>query len=584
MKRSLVLSLSLLWLLGACDDSGGQSASTTCGDGRLDPGEACDGAPPADATCESLGWRQGQLSCTATCELDMSDCASWGRCGDGVLQDAAEQCDRLQLGGATCDDLGFHGGALACADDCTFDTAGCETAGFCGDGALQDAFEACDGTVPAETTCAAGGFYEGTPACTDACALDFSACHGFCGDGLVTATFEDCDPLVTVTDGCDAFGLWTGLPGCDDDCSLDPGTCAGVETFALGNGSIYVVDSAGGGWGWGWSEGGVGQPYLQHFATPMPISLPGSLTFRKIATFDMHACAIDEHRNAWCWGAGSSGQLGNGANTLSYEPVSPRMPNGVYYEAVAVGYDHSCGLGQNGHAYCWGANGHGQLGNGSTTTASTTSAVTMPEGVTFTRLSAGFNFTCAVGSDGQAWCWGRNDFGQLGQGNTTTRLVPMAVSIPGATLTEIDCGSSSVCAVTAAGVAHCWGRNDMAQLGLGDLTNRLLPALRTEPAGVVLQDIALGSAHGCATSTDGRVWCWGFNNMGQVGNGTTDSVGLPVAVSMPGGLSALAVDTGAASTCARLSPGLLACWGGNGQGQFGFPNVALPTPVLVPGP
>lgn len=582
--KLITLSLALLWLLGACDDSGGQGSSSTCGDGRLDPGEACDGAAPAEATCVSLGWRQGQLACTATCELDVSDCASWGRCGDGVLQDAAEQCDRLQLGGATCGDLGFHGGDLACAEDCTFDTAGCDDAGFCGDGVRQDAFEACDGAVPGGITCADEGYHEGTPACADDCTLDFSTCSGFCGDGLVTAAFEECDPLVPVTEGCDALGLWTGLPGCAGACVLARGTCAGVEELALGNGSVYVVDSAGGGWGWGWSDGGVGQPYLQHFATPMPIALPGALPFRAVATFDLHACAIDVHRNAWCWGAGAAGQLGNGASTLSYEPVPVRMPNGVYFEAITVGYDHSCGLGQNGRAYCWGANGHGQVGNGSTTAASTASAVVMPEGVTFTRISAGFNFTCAVGSDGQAWCWGRNDYSQLGLGNTTNRTSPAAVSIPGATVIAIDCGSSAACAVTAAGSAHCWGRNDTAQLGLGDLVNRPLPALRTEPAGVVLRQITMGAGHGCATSADDRVWCWGFNNTGQVGDGTTITVGLPVAVPMPGSLAPQAIEAGVASTCARLAPGRLACWGNNGQGQFGFPNVPQLSPVLVPGP
>ena len=534
MKKSICLLVSMFFLLVACDDSGSTKVTVTCGDGKLDPGEACDGADLGAATCESLGWRQGQLACTATCDLDLADCASWGRCGDGVVQDAIEQCDRLQLGGTTCESLGFSGGELTCADGCLFDTSGCEDTGVCGDGELFVAN-------------------------------------------------EDCESLLPVTATCGEFGYWNGTVGCDAHCTFDTADCNGVQEIALGNNAVFTIDSRGQAWGWGWSDGGLGQPVLQHYATPMSISLPGGLLFRDIATFELHSCVTDSNRNAWCWGANGSGQLGNATTTNSLEPVPVRMPVSVYFDSVTVGYDHSCGLGNNGVAYCWGANGSGQLGNGTTTSASQPTMAQMPAGVTFTRLEAGFQFNCAIGSDGRVYCWGAGSMGRLGNGGTDNLTAPAPITLAGVSFSDLDCGFTSTCAVTTTGAAYCWGRNDSYQLGLGDTTNRPLPALRSEPTGVAWSKVAMGASHGCTVSTTGRLWCWGFNNAGQVGNGTTDMVASPVEISLPSDRLVLGLATGNASTCVRLEPGLLACWGLNDHAQFGFPAAPVPTPVLVPG-
>jgi len=586
VKNSLFLSVFsfLLFIISSCDDSGGK-ATVTCGNDRVDQGEACDGNELGAATCESLGYRQGQLACTATCEFDLSDCASWGRCGDGILQDAVEQCDRFQLGFATCGSLGYHDGELACDEDCTYDTSGCEDAGICGDGILQSEFEACDTTVPGTFTCESAGRWSGNPSCTDTCEIDFSTCAGFCGDGEFNAEFEDCDPLVPVTTTCAELGTWYGEVGCTSGCGFDTTACREVEAIDLGPNSVYAIDSAGTAFGWGGSDGGVGQPVLQHYATPMPITIWPGLTFIDIATMDMHSCALDGNRNAWCWGTNASGQLGDGTTTLSYEPVAVRMPNSVYFTSITVGYDHSCGLGMDGTAFCWGAGSSGQLGTGGTGSSSQPNMVSMPSGgVKFTKFATGFQYNCAIGTDEQVYCWGRNDSGQLGLGNTTNRTTPMPVVLPGVSFTDVACGSASTCAVSTTGAVYCWGRNDTYQLGLGDNTIRLLPALRTEPAGIAMSTVAVGAGHGCSVSTTGRLWCWGFNNSGQVGDGTTSTVTTPLEISMPGNRLVQGLAAGTYATCVRLEPGQLACWGFNSQGQFGTTDLKVLSPVLVAGP
>jgi len=582
-KLFLLSTLSLLFLIG-CDDSGGKS-TVTCGNGRVDLGEACDGAELGTSSCESLGYRQGQLACTATCELDVSDCASWGRCGDGILQDAVEQCDRLQLGLATCESLGYHGGELACSEACTYDSSGCEDEGLCGDGILQPGFEACDTTVPGNITCENVGRWTGTPSCTDACEVDFSTCSGFCGDGVLSPSHEDCDPLIPVATTCRELGSWHGEPGCTPVCGFDTSACRGIGVLSLGSNSVYAIDTAGAAFGWGGSDGGVGQPVQQHYATPMPIHIWPGLTFLDIDTFDMHTCALDGNRNAWCWGANASGQLGDGTTTLSYAPVAVRMPNAAYFSSITVGYDHSCALGIDGNAYCWGAGSNGQLGTGGTASASQPSSAVMPGGgVKFTRLASGFQYNCAIGTNEQVYCWGRNDSGQLGLGNTTNRTTPVQIVLPGVSFSEVACGSASTCAVSTTGAVYCWGRNDTYQLGLGDTTVRLLPALRSEPAGVTMSRVALGGGHGCAASTTGRLWCWGFNNDGQVGDGTTTNSTTPLEIAMPGNRLVRGLAAGTYATCVRLEPDQLACWGANGLGQFGTTDLKVLAPVLVPGP
>src|SRR5207247_1488086 len=155
------------------------------------------------------------------------------------------------------------------------------------------------------------------------------------------------------------------------------------------------------------------------------------------------------------------------------------------FAAVSAGGLHTCGLTAAGVAYCWGYNGFGQLGDGTTTDRSTPVLVAAPAGVSFAAVSAGLRHTCGLTAAGAAYCWGWNASGQLGDGTTTSRPSPVLVAAPaGVSFAAVRADYSYTCGLTAAGAAYCWGDNTSGQLGDGTTTSRSGPVLVAAPAGV----------------------------------------------------------------------------------------------------
>ena len=194
-----------------------------CGDGTLGVGEACDDANLDGQTCQSLGYYGGDLACATDCTFDRASCEAAGRCGDGILQTAnAETCDGANLDGQTCLSLGYYGGDLACATDCTFDRASCEAAGRCGDGIIQASnAETCDGANLNGQTCLSLGYYGGTLACTNGCTLNLASCvaAGRCGDGIIqTSDGETCDGSELGGMTCTDLGYCGGTLACRSTC------------------------------------------------------------------------------------------------------------------------------------------------------------------------------------------------------------------------------------------------------------------------------------------------------------------------------------------------------------------------------
>ena len=291
-----------------------------------------------------------------------------------------------------------------------------------------------------------------------------------------------------------------------------------------------------------WCWGSAGEPTSSggalgggHSNSAVPVALVGGLTFTAVSDADGQACGLTAGGAAYCWGWNRYGQLGNGTTTDS--PIPTAVSGGLTFtELSAGGDDHACGLTSVGVAYCWGANGSGQLGASSTDTCTIPSGSPTPcsltpimvaGGLTFSALSAGtWGYTCGVTTGGAAYCWGSDSYGQLGNGTTTTSPTPVPVS-GGLTFTSISAGEHT-CGLAAGGVAYCWGFNRHGQLGNGGTTNSAMPVAVS--GGLAFAAISAGTQHTCGLTTNGAVYCWGWNDRGQLGDGTQTEHWVPIKV------------------------------------------------------
>jgi alpha-tubulin suppressor-like RCC1 family protein len=233
-------------------------------------------------------------------------------------------------------------------------------------------------------------------------------------------------------------------------------------------------------------------------------------------------------------------------------------------------------------AYCWGGNANGQLGNSSAISSSTPVAVTSSgalAGKTLTQITTGQAFTCALDSNGAAYCWGANGSGQMGNSTNFQSLVPVAVTasgvLSGKTLTQVTAGAAYVCALDSSGTAYCWGANGNGEVGNNSTVNSTAPAAVTTSgvlSGKTLTQVSAGANFTCALDSASAAYCWGANGNGQLGNNSTTQSIVPVAVPTSGVLSGktlVQITPDNVFTCALDNAGAAYCWGGGLSGQLG---------------
>jgi alpha-tubulin suppressor-like RCC1 family protein len=263
----------------------------------------------------------------------------------------------------------------------------------------------------------------------------------------------------------------------------------------------------------------------------------------------------------------------------AFAPSTSLVPG--TYLAVSAGVFHACALTSRGTVMCWGSNDFGQLGDGTTTShLNPTDVGGLVSKVT--GLSAGACHTCALTLGGAVKCWGSNAFGQLGDGTTIDRQNPVDVTGLTSGVIAISAGGSHTCALTDSGVVKCWGRNADGELGDGTVRDRQTPVdVRAMASGV--SAISSGGCHTCALTRQGDVKCWVWNYFGQLGEGTTADQVAPVdVIRLAGGVMALS--SGAYHTCALMKTGEVKCWGLNFASQLGDGTVRTsPSPVSVGG-
>lgn len=346
-----------------------------------------------------------------------------------------------------------------------------------------------------------------------------------------------------------------------------------------------------------WGSNGSGQLGAgSRTELPTPVHVPGH-TFKSISAGEAYTCAVTAQGVGYCWGMSQHNQGGTQGT-----PIRPTVvPGGHTWQTIVAGDRHTCGLTLAGKAYCWGLNEHGQVGGG--TVGGTALPVTeVTGGHTFTRITVGHLHTCAITSAGAAYCWGRGSLGELGNGSTTP-ATPSPVPVGGSHLfRSIDAGSTHTCGLTRNRDAYCWGHNGSGQLGT-DQADRAcsgnpcsaMPVLVT--GGVRFGTVVAGVGFSCGVSLSGVAHCWGDNERGQLGDGSSNDRAAPAPVT---GLGTVKSFGGGAfyHACAVANDGAASCWGQNERGQLGTPSsgvgtcalaapvIQMPcskTPVAVPG-
>lgn len=367
-------------------------------------------------------------------------------------------------------------------------------------------------------------------------------------------------------------GRYTAVPVVVDQVNGAVAVAAGGHSCAL------LVDGTVKCWGNN-SNGQLGNGGDSGSLTAVPVSQLANAV--GISAGRNHTCALIADGTARCWGDNTGGKVGDGTTTARSVPAAAVI-NLANAMEIATGGDHTCSVQANGTVHCWGSNGVGQLGNGTTASSATATTVSNIAGSIAARgLVSGSGFTCARRGNGAVACWGSDADGKLGNGSAQgSSSNPTLVSgLAGTAL--LSAGVNHACALTANGSVRCWGGNAGGQLGVGDYQPRQSPVAAGGIANAV--SIATGLLYSCALNANGAVFCWGSNAHGNLGNGTQDDSLTPVAVQSLSAIKAISV--GFRHTCALRADGTVWCWGDNANANLGIGTAqSLSTaPVAVPG-
>lgn len=319
------------------------------------------------------------------------------------------------------------------------------------------------------------------------------------------------------------------------------------------------------------------------FTVPQGVSkirlITSPLRTVKLSGSSNNSIAIKSDGKVWCWGDAGGGSLGDNTVTAKSSPVQVVGPHAFIQVSGSRGGDHQAALKRDGQVFCWGTGTSGQLGDNSITSKS--SPVAVVGNHKFIQVSVGNNFCAALKEDGSVWCWGTNGSGQLGDNTTTAKSSPVQV-VGGHSFIRISAGNAQVCGLKADGTAWTWGDNTNG--ALGDNTT----VAKSSPVAVVgghsFSDVAGGaSASFHALKANGEAWGWGSGGSGQLGDNTV--VGKSSPVQVVGGHSFIQIGAGLLMALALKANGEVYAWGDGTNGNLGnnIDTANRSSPVIVAG-
>ncbi|WP_332468267.1 RCC1 domain-containing protein [Bifidobacterium choladohabitans] len=376
-----------------------------------------------------------------------------------------------------------------------------------------------------------------------------------------------------------------------------------------------ALGSDGNAYAWGYNDyGQLGDGTSTDKNTPVRVKtpdrkaypdLPADFTYLQVSAGNWYSLALGSDGNVYAWGYNGYGRLGDGTSTDKNAPVRvktpdrkayPDLPADFTYLQVSAGASHSLAVGSDGNVYAWGYNGYGRLGDGTSTDKNAPVRVKTPDrktypdlpaDFTYLQVSAGASHSLAVGSDGNAWAWGWNGGGQLGDGTGNSRNAPVRVKTPDRntypdlpadfTYVQVSAGGDHSLAVGGDGYAWAWGCNLYGNLGNSSGSSSVVPVRVRDPSsptdkskGLQAAQVSGGYHDSLAVGSDGNAYAWGYNNYGQLGDGTTSrkSAPVPVSFNLQLVITGIRFDQTAASGLTR------------GDGS----SVTVTTPAHQPGP
>jgi alpha-tubulin suppressor-like RCC1 family protein len=286
--------------------------------------------------------------------------------------------------------------------------------------------------------------------------------------------------------------------------------------------------------------------------------------WNQLAPGTIHSCGLREG-HLYCWGNGLTGALGTGDYT-DHNTKTEVAGNNNDWTYISTGKSVSCAIRSGGLLYCWGSNGSGQLGDGTISRQNIPTAVdsTITDWVNVSTMSL---HTCGLTNSGKIYCWGRNSEGQLATGDILEKHSPSLIDSLFSDWTSAQAGEHFSCGIRGTGSLYCWGKNDLGQLGINSTESTSSP-IEVHNSWSDWSQVSPGKSHTCAIR-NGRGYCWGDNSVGQLGNNSTTPSTTPVEID--GAHTDWEIlSAGDSFTCGLRTNGNLYCWGNNIEGQFGI--------------